>query len=76
MKTANEIHDYMIEKDKSLRSGTNFNDLIYLKIIDGSEFKIRWAEFDQIEDYLIVFTEHFGCFFTHMDEVEEWKVLE
>jgi hypothetical protein len=74
--TAKEIYQYMIEKDKSLRSDTDFEDLIYVRFICGSEFKIQYAQFEQKEDYLIIFTEHFGCFFSHMDEVEEWKILE
>lgn len=75
MKTAKQVKDYMIEKNKTLKSDTDFEDFIYLRIIDGSEFKIQCAQFERLEDYLIVFTEHFGCFFTHFDEVEEWKVL-
>ena len=76
MKTAKEIHKYMLEKDKTLRSDTDFKRNIYLKTICESEFRINSAQFEEVDDYLIVFTEHFGCFHVHKDEVEIWGYLD
>jgi len=73
--TIREIRQYMAEKDKILRSDKDFNEGIYIKIIDGSEYRIYDVEVEEMGDYVLVWPEHHPFFLNHKDEIIVWYYL-
>jgi hypothetical protein len=64
-----------LERAKTIHQGLRADDPRFLRavkvsFVDGSAVNYRDAFLLELDDYLFIFTEHFGCHVEHKDEVQ------
>jgi acyl-CoA thioesterase FadM len=65
----------MSDFDKKLRSGSDFDDEITIKHIDGSSFNLKYATLREDQEKVYVYTEHCGFFFFYKEDLKSFKIV-
>jgi len=60
MKSYEEVFKYAIKKDKRKKVGKNFNQLIVVHCEDSTSCTFPYAEKEEYDKWLIIYTEHTG----------------
>jgi hypothetical protein len=60
MKSYEEVFKYALKKDKSKKAGKNFDQLIVVHCEDHTSCTFPYAEREEYDKWLIVYTEHSG----------------
>lgn len=71
-----EVIKYAEKKDKKHSAGTDFLYKVDVKHGDGSTFKLRFAKYELIDKFLIVYTEHNGILYFYCEDLIYAKASE
>ena len=61
------------EIDKGLRSDKHFNTIVSVKHFDGSNMEFWGADIQKESEWVMLFTEHHGCFVYHEEDLKEYS---
>lgn len=63
------------KKSKKL-TAFDFSGRIEIDFIGGDQFKIYFVLVEEDDDFLYLWTEHFGHFLWHKEDINSWKYTE
>jgi len=70
------IYTYLCQHGKTLRSNKDFNKLINITHLDGSEFLLASCSWEEDETRIFIWTEHCGYFYFYKEDIEEMEIQE
>jgi len=70
-----DVHAFLCEHGKTLRSDKDFNEEISLEHLDGSLFYLENCSCGQDNIRIFIWTEHCGYFYFHKEDIKKMEII-